>query len=56
LLGHSKSAVFKDETATVVFQKFDLESRIASFFATYRDTDRSRNAMTSCPHGSVRTS
>jgi hypothetical protein len=40
VLPHGESPVFGDETATVRFQKFDLQSHVASFFATYGITDR----------------
>lgn len=39
-LHHSPSAVFGTETATVRFERFTLQSHVASFFATYGITDR----------------
>ena len=40
VLEHGTSAVFGAETATIRFEKFDLDSHVASFFATYGITDR----------------
>ena len=40
VLGHGESPVFGAETATVRFEKFDIESHVASIFGTYGITDR----------------
>jgi hypothetical protein len=39
VLSHGESPVFGEETATVVFEKFDLQSHVLSLFATYGITD-----------------
>jgi len=40
VLGHGESQVFFDETATVKFNEFSLESHVLSLFATYGLTEK----------------